>query len=389
MTASSYDVAIVGLGAMGSATAYNLSKRGSRVVAFDRFAPPHSLGSSHGETRIIREAYYEHPLYVPLVRRAYDLWDELARAARRPLLKKTGGVMIGPEKGELVSGAKASASQHMIPHRVFSAEGVRLHFPAFDPLDEWVGVVEPRAGVLFAELCVHMFIELATKQGAAVHVNDPVLSWRAEAGGGVSVRTAHGTYHADRLVLAAGPWMRDMVPDLVLPLAVERQIFYWFEPHASPAMFDPNRCPITLWEYSPGKIFAAIPDFGQGVKVMIHHQGELTTAENVRRTVSSEEDAVMFDLLRRFIPRAKGRKLATRVCLYTNTPDSHFLIDAHPLYPQVIIASPCSGHGFKFASVIGEILADVATGAAPRFDLAPFGLRRFVQNQMRTPTGAA
>jgi sarcosine oxidase len=379
----SYDVAIVGLGAMGSSTAYQLTKRGAKVVAFDRFAPPHAMGSSHGKTRIIREAYFEHPLYVPLVRRAYDLWDELARDARRPLLKKTGGVMIGPESGELVRGAKASALEHKISHRIFTAEGIRVHFPAFDPLEDWIGIVEPRAGVLFADLCVQTFIELATRQGAAVHVNDPVLSWKAD-GSGVQVRTAYGAYTAGRLVLTAGPWMRELVPDLALPLAVERQVFHWYEPQTSRALFDPNRCPVTLWEYAPGKIFAVIPDFGDGIKIMIHHEGELTTADNVRRDVTHEEDARILDLLRRFLPRAKGRKLASQVCLYTNTPDSHFLIDAHPLHSQVIIASPCSGHGFKFSSVIGEILADVATDAVPKFDLSPFGLRRFVSDRALT-----
>jgi sarcosine oxidase len=375
-TPGAYDVAVVGLGAMGSATAYNLAKRGRRVVAFDRFAPPHTLGSTHGRTRIIREAYFEHPLYVPLVRRAYELWDELGRAAGRILFKKTGGIMIGPESGALVAGARASASEHRIPHRTLSAAAIRMHFGVFEPLDEWMGVVEPRAGVLFAELCVQSFIELATRAGAAVHYNDPVVRWEAD-GEGVTVRTAHGVYRADRLVLAAGPWMREMVSDLVLPLAVERQMQHWFEPAAFPRLFSPDRCPVTLWEYAPGKIFATLPDFGEGVKIIIHHEGELTTAETVRREISPDEDARILDLLRRFIPEAKGRQLEKSVCLYTNTPDSHFLIDAHPLHPQVVIASPCSGHGFKFASVIGELLADVTTGVAPRFDLAPFGLRRF------------
>src|SRR5262245_27259253 len=171
--------------------------------------------------------------------------------------------MIGPETGDLVRGAKASADEHRIPHRVFSAEGVRVHFPGFDPLDEWVGVVEPRAGVLFAELCVQTFIELATRQGAAVHVNDPVRSWKAESDG-VKVRTANGVYTASRVVLTAGPWMRELVPDLALPLAVERQMFHWFEPQTMAGVFHPDRCPVTLWEYAPGRIFAVIPDFGDG-----------------------------------------------------------------------------------------------------------------------------
>jgi sarcosine oxidase len=379
MSNTAYDVAIVGLGAMGSATAYQLARRGRRVVAFDRFAPPHTMGSTHGQTRIIREAYFEHPLYVPLVRRAFDLWEELSRASGRVLMKKTGGIMIGPESGALVSGARASAIEHRISHRMLSSAAIRNHFGVFEPMDDWVGVLETRAGVLFAELCVQSFLEVATRAGAAVHYNDPVVRWKAD-GEGVVVHTAHGVYRAERLVLAAGPWMREMVNDLVLPLAVERQMQHWFEPASFAGLFESWRCPVTLWEYAPDRMFAVVPDFGHGIKVIIHHQGELTTAESVRRDISSEEDARVLDLLRRFLPKAKGRQLAKSVCLYTNTPDSHFVIDLHPLHPQVIIASPCSGHGFKFASAIGEILADVATDTAPRFDLAPFGLRRFARS---------
>jgi sarcosine oxidase len=374
--ANAFDVAVVGLGAMGSSVLYHLARRRKKVVAFDRYAPPHSLGSTHGKTRIIRETYFEDPRYVPLVRRAYELWDELARAANRPLFRKTGGLMIGPKAGELVQGAERSAIEHKIPHRVFSAEAIRMRFPAYDPLDEWVGLVEGRAGVLFPELCVTTALELAGRHGAAVHLNDPVVRWEA-SGDGVVVRTANGAYTADRLVLAGGPWMRELVPDLSLPLAVERQVFYWFEPTSHAEYFQPDKCPVSLWEYAPGKIFGLLPDFGDGVKLSVHHHGELTTADTVRRDVTQAEIPPVIDLLRRFLPRAKGRLLDTSVCLYTNTPDSHFIIDAHPLHPQALLLSACSGHGFKFASAIGEIAADLVTEGKAKLDVSLFALDRF------------
>jgi sarcosine oxidase len=371
----SFEVIIAGLGAMGSAAAYHLARRGRRVLGLDRFTPPHSLGSSHGQTRIIREAYFEHPLYVPLVQRAYELWAELEQAYGRTLLRQTGGLMIGAMDGTLVSGARRSAQLHKLPHDLLSADEIRARFPALHPTDDRVAVWEPHAGILSPEICIEAHLELARRQGAKIYFEEPIRSWQTD-GAGVEVKTSNATYRADLLLLAAGPWIKNLLPELSLPLIVERQTICWFEPTANAGYFHPDRCPINLWEYAPDRFFYGFPDLGQGVKAALHHEGEITEPETVRRTVESEEVEQIRTFLRRFLPDANGELRHSEVCLYTNTPDSHFLIDFHPHHAQVLIASPCSGHGFKFSSVLGEILAQLCLEGRSSFDLRPFRLGR-------------
>jgi len=367
------DVVVVGLGAMGSAVARALARRGQRVVGLDRFSPPHSLGSSHGRSRIIREAYFEHPAYVPLVQRAYELWAELEEESGRPLWRLTGGLMAGPPDGVLVRGARRSAEVHGLPFEDLSAAEIARRFPAFAPEPGMVGVLEPRAGVLFPEACIEAALKSAFRAGAELHVDDEVQAWRAD-GGAVEVRSASGSWSAGRLVIAAGAWLPRLLPDL--PLTVARQVLHWFEPLRDEAVFAPEVCPISLWEVEHGRIFYAFPDLGDGVKAAIHHEGERTDAEHVRRDVTDDDEAAVRSLVERLVPAAAGRRRESCVCLYTNTPDHDFLIDRHPGHEQVFIVSPCSGHGFKFSPVIGEIVADLVTGGASRFDLRPFSLSR-------------
>jgi sarcosine oxidase len=368
---ATYDVIVAGLGAMGSFALRALARRGRRVVGLDRFAPPHAMGSSHGGSRIIREAYFEHPAYVPLVRAAYELWEELEDETGRQLLEETGGLMVGPPDGVVVAGSLASARQHHVAHQVLDAAEIRRRFP-FAPDDGMIGLLEERAGVLFPESCIDAALERARADGAEIHTNEPVQAWFPD-GAGVAVQTSQGTYRADRLVISAGAWLTTLVPDLPLPLVVERQLMHWFEP-----IGDQQRlaaCPIALFEYAPDQLIYTFPDRGEGVKVGIHHAGELTHPDHIRRDVTPDDEAAVRALLARFVPSAAGRQKNARVCLYTNTPDGHFLLDRHPAHPQVLIVSPCSGHGFKFASVIGEIVADLATDGATTFDLRPFRLR--------------
>jgi sarcosine oxidase len=371
---ANYDVAILGLGAMGSAAAHELARRGVRVIGFDRYAPPHALGSTHGRTRIIREAYFEHPAYVPLVRRAYERWAELEEEAERPLFRCTGGVMVGPAEGMLVSGALCSAKEHGLDHELLSAAELRQRFPLLAPPEDAVALFEPRAGLLFPEACVESWLSLAGQHGAEVHVGERALHWES-SGDGVRVETTGGTYGAAQLLVAAGPWLPTLVPELGLPLEIERQMFHWFAP-ARASDFAPDRFPIGLWEYAENRIVATFPDVGDGVKIGVHHEGEPTDPDRVRREVSEGETARARALLARLVPAAAGPMLDARVCLYTNTPDHHFLIDFHPQHPQVLIASPCSGHGFKFASAIGEVLADLLLTGRSEFDLSLFRLDR-------------
>src|SRR5436190_19136562 len=267
---SRFDVVIAGLGAMGSAAAYHLAKAGRRVLGLDRFRPPHALGSSHGQTRIIREAYFEHPAYVPLVQRAYDLWHELQCEAGTQVLLQTGGLMIGAPDGVVVGGSRLSAQTHKLPFEELSAAEIHKRFPALRPAENMVGILEPRAGILFPEKCIAAHLQHSTS--AELSWDEQVLRWKADATG-VEVVTDKDTYAAAQLVLSAGSWIKQLVPEL--PLVVERQVLFWFAAE-QPEIFQPDRCPIHLWEHSPGKYFYGFPDVGNGVKIAGHHEGEVT-----------------------------------------------------------------------------------------------------------------
>ncbi len=369
------DVAVVGLGAAGSAAALTLARRGVRVVGFDRFQPPHVHGSSHGRSRVIREAYYESPAYVPLIQRAYQLWEALEREAGTTLLQRTGGLMLGAAEGGLVRGARRSAEEHGLPFELLDAAEIRRRFPPFHAPAGTVGVLEPRAGILDPERAIETMLAQARAAGADLRPGTTVEGWRGTADG-IELATSAGPVLAGRVVCTAGPWMGEWLGAAAPPLAVERQVMYWFAPE-DPAPFGAGRLPVFIWEWEPGRLFYGIPDQGQGFKVAQHHGGEATTAGGVRRQVLAEEVSAMRQLLRRFIPDADGPPLDAVTCLYTNTPDHHFLLGAHPAEPRLVLGSACSGHGFKFAPVLGEVLADLALTGHTAFDLGPFQPARF------------
>jgi sarcosine oxidase len=372
---AAFDVVVAGLGAMGSAALAELAARGVRVLGLDRHAPPHALGSSHGKSRIIREAYFEDPCYVPLVQRAYERWADLERQSGRALLRRTGGLMIGPPEGSLVAGALRSAAVHSLSHERLTAAETRRRYPALCVPEGAIAVWEPRAGVLFPEACIEAQLERARRHGAAIRTGEAVSRWSAD-GGGVVVTTSAGDYRAARLLIAAGAWAGALVPELAPHLETTRQTLFWFEPAAHPGRFAPERFPIFIWEDEPGRYIYGFPDLGDGIKVARHHEGEAADPDRVRREVAPGEIETMRGTLARWIPDAAGRCRESAACLYTNTPDRHFVVDRHPGHAQVVIASACSGHGFKFASALGEVLADLLQDRPPRFDLAPFRLAR-------------
>ncbi len=374
---SRFDVIIIGLGAVGSAAAFHLSRRGRKILGLDRFAPPHAFGSSHGQTRIIREAYLEHPLYVPLIQRAYVLWGELEKFADRPLLRQTGGLMIGRPDSLVVTGALRSAEQHGLQFQFLTASELHRRFPALLPADDMVAVWEPRAGILVPEACVEAHLHAAGRNHADLRLDEAAQKWSVD-GDGVLVQTAKGEYRADQLLLCAGSWIKSLLPDLTLPLTVERQIQFWFEPKANGDRFRPERCPIHIWEHAPGRFFYGFPDLGEGVKVARHHEGVATHPDSINRNVEPQEIEGMRQIVRRFLPDADGPLRSAVVCQYTNTPDCHFWIDRHPAHPEILIASACSGHGFKFSSVMGEVLADLLIVGRTKFDLSLFRSRSFV-----------
>jgi sarcosine oxidase len=378
-TSRLYNAIVIGLGAMGSATLFHLAKRGSRVAGFEQFQPAHAFGSSHGDSRIIRETYFEHPLYVPLVQRAHELWRELEEASGKRLMTINGGLMIGPRDGGVVTGTLRSAREHSLPHEVLTAAEVRDRFPPFRFDESLIAVFDPRAGYLDPESCTAAHVDGARRAGAAVHFDEPVLEWNAD-GEGVRVKTSKATYRADRLVVAAGPWCSALLADLALPLTIERQVVFWLEPERDVAQYDASRFPIYAYEFEPGTICYGFPRLARGVKAAVMHSGELASApEKVDRVVEARDEDALRAAIRPVLPDlstapAKGND----VCLFTNTPDHDFIIDFHPRHPQVLISSACSGHGFKFASAIGELQAELLTGGSSRFDITPFRIDRFL-----------
>jgi sarcosine oxidase len=372
-----FDVVIAGLGATGGAAAWQCAQRGLTVLGLDRFRPPHELASHHGASRIIRETAFEHPLYVPLVRRAYELWSALGSAApRQDLLIPTGALYAGVPQASVVTGSRRSAREHGVPCDELTAAGIRSRWPVFAVDDGMVGVFEHRAGILRPEACIEALLSAAHSLGAELRYEEPMTGWGVERGG-VWVETKQGRVSAGALVLATGAWMKDTLTGLGVASWVERVVQHWFAPAQGGAGLAPERMPIYLFEDADGVIFYGFPLLEGALKCAVHHRGEDVTAETVRRDVTAGEVERVRAILARFIPSAAGLHVRSKACLYTNTPDGDFVIDRHPAHPAVILASACSGIGFKFAPALGEVLADLAAGSAPRFDLAPFALARF------------
>jgi sarcosine oxidase len=373
-----YNAIVLGLGAMGSATLCQLALRGWRVLGLEQFSPGHSLGSSHGDSRIIREIYFEHPLYVPLVRRAHDLWLELEERSGASLMTINGGLMIGPPDGLVVSGSLRSAAEHNLPYELLAPEATRERFPAFRLADDLVAVLDPRAGYLDPEACNKAHISVAREAGAEACFNEPVLAWTPD-GAGVRVTTASGGYFADRLVIAGGAWSGELLRELGLPLTVERQSVFWLEPDGELESYDSARFPIYAHEYKPGSICYGFPRLHRGVKASVMHGGETSQhPDRVRRTIEASEAEPLRAALQPVLPGlAKAAIRESGVCIFTNTPDHDFIIDCHPDYPQVLVSSACSGHGFKFASALGEVHADLLTTGNSRFDLSAFRIDRW------------
>jgi len=371
-----YDVAIVGLGAMGSATLYHLAARGQRVIGLERATPGHDGGSSHGESRIIRMAYFEHPSYVPLLRRAYKNWRALERATGAELLTITGILQAGIPGSTVVGGAAEAARLHDLPHEMLSARQVAERFPAFVLPPHWESLFEADGGFLRPERAIDTHIAAAKGLDAEIRTHMTVTSIEPTAGG-VRLKTDDGAVvEASSVVVSAGAWIGELFPELGRHLRLTRQALGWFEP-VQPALVTPDRFPVFLLE-SDENIVYGFPDLaGTGVKVGSHLPGrQLDRAGDASQDGDMADAAPVRDMLVRYIPAAAGRVRSLKTCIYTHTPDEDFAIDRHALYPQIVLASPCSGHGFKFASVIGEILADLATVGTTPHDISRFRLAR-------------
>ncbi len=375
-----FDVVVCGLGAMGSAALHHLARRGKRVLGFERYTPGHDRGSSHGHTRIIRLGYFEHPSYVPLLRRAYALWRDLEGAIRRPLLHVTGIAEIGPPTGVLVPGTLAAARLHGLPHDELAATELMRRFPAFRLPADHVAVIQPDGGFLDVEPAIAGQIALAAGAGAQIRSGDTVRAVESRAGA-VRIVSEHGVVEAGAAIVAAGAWLPALAPALAATLRATREVAGWFE-IADVELISPGRFPVFIIESRHGMHYGIPPQGGGGIGAAIkvakhHHRNETVDPDAYDRTVSAQDEALIRAAISEHLPAANGRLVAAATCLYTMTPDGHFLIDRLPGAPNIILASPCSGHGFKFAPVIGEILADLATTGTTAHDIAGFSLERF------------
>lgn len=342
-------IIVIGCGAMGSAAAWHLAQRGAQVLVLDRYAPGHDHGSSHGHSRVIRQAYFEHPDYVPMLRRSYSLFRQLEAETGHHLLELAGALFCGRLDGEVVHGARMSASLHQVNHELLDRDELRRRWPALGLPEDHVAVWEPGAGYVFPERTVHAQAALAEKLGAVLQLHEPALGWSRD-GSGVRVETEAGVYLADKLVITAGAWAGRLLPGL--PLQVTRQLLGWVDP--APEL------PVWLVDQHDGSAVYGIPAVDEGpagMKVAVHAPGRVSEPDDVDRRVSTAERAELSSLVQRCVPGAAAVHAVT-TCLYTNTADKHFVIDTFG--DHVIAAAGFSGHGFKFAPVIGEILADLA-----------------------------
>lgn len=373
-----YDVIVVGVGAHGSATIAELAARGCRVLGLERSDVPNTLGSSGGVNRMIRLAYNEDPRYVPLVQHAYDRWRALEARVQDRLLVVTGGLDIGSPSSAVVEGSIAACRAHELRHEILSRTELRRRYPAFEVPDDHVAVLQPDAGFVMSERAIAAYAATAIADGAEIHGNEPVVAWEA-TDDLVTVRTDRDTYRARRLLLAAGAWMPSLV-DVLRDVAVpERQVLMWTQPR-EPAMFQVGTFPVFIHEDDDGTEWYGFPEFGiPGVKLgRYRHRGEtIDPRTDSWRKLDGEDERHLREGLERFLPAANGPLLSWRTCIFTNVPDQHFIIDRLPDRPNVIIASPCSGHGFKFASALGDVLADLVMDREPGFDIGMFRLDRF------------
>ncbi|CAN5892109.1 N-methyl-L-tryptophan oxidase [soil metagenome] len=371
-----FDAIVVGAGAMGSATAYYLARRGKRVLCLERFGIPHTMGSSHGHTRIIRLAYYEDPSYVLLLRRAYELWRGIQSVAGERLLHTIGSVDAGPEDSWVFKGSWQSAKLHDLPHEVLTGSELHRRYPGYHLPPKHLALVQPDGGFLAPERCIVSYVTAAQAQGAEVHGHEEVLEWEPLEGG-VRVRTERDSYEADKLVFTAGAWNQNLLDVLDGLATPERQVLAWLQP-TRPEHFRPDTFPVFNLLVDEGRFYGfpqfGVPGFKFGKYFHLEEQGD---AEDLDREVHGYDEQVLREFAERYFPEGCGPTMSLHTCMFTNTPDHHFVIDLHPDYEQVSIASACSGHGFKFASVIGEIMADLAETGITRHNIDLFRLDRF------------
>ena len=371
-----YDAIVLGVGGMGSATVYHLAKRGWKVIGLEQYGITHEMGSSHGYSRMIRYTLQEHPKYVPLVHRAYELWHELENSSGENLLVTTGSVRSGPPDSYFFQNAQTACDAHDIPYEILTAKELNKRFPGYQLPDQISSIFQSDGGFLLPERCIINHVRAAKELGAEIRSHENVLTWEPQ-NDNVVVKTQKGTYTAQRLIVTAGAWAGKLVPEVLDHAIPERQVLGWFEPK-NPELFQPENFPVFGILAEEGRYYGfptySVPGFKIGRS---HHLLQKVDPDQMDREVQAEDEAVLRQAVSRYFPQAAGRLLESKTCIYTNTPDEHFMIGILPDSPQVSIAAGFSGHGFKFASVIGEIMADLAQYGETNHDISLFRLNRF------------
>lgn len=381
-----YDVIVVGVGTMGASACWQLARRGARVLGLEQFDIPHAFGSASGFSRMIRLAYFEHPDYVALLRRAYDLWDQIERDSGQKVLHITGGLYLGRPDSELVGGSLGAAQKYELPHEMLDRAQLASRYAMFHLPDDFVGFFEKKAGFVIADRAVAVFADQALRHGAELRGREAVTGWRATSAG-VQVQTQHASYEAKHAIFCGGAWSDRLVRDLGVKLIVTRQVLGWVWPRR-PELFALGRFPVFAIDPALRGEFVGVyygfpmmPDItgGPGFKIALHYPGAPTDPDSVERGALDGDVETFAPALRQYLPDADGPLLSLRTCLYTNSPDSHFIIDRHPAHANVTLACGFSGHGFKFASAIGEALADLAMHGRTELPIGFLSLKRFAR----------
>lgn len=371
-----YDAIVIGLGGMGSATLYHLARSGCKVLGLEQFEIGHAMGSSHGSTRIIRLAYSEGPEYVPLLRAAYRYWRELESAADldEPLLHVTGGLDIGPEGSWTVEGSKKSCLEHGIEFEELGGADVSREFPGFRLPASMTAIYQPDGGYLMSEAAIRAHVERATCAGACVRSGTEVIGWDRQRSG-LRVETRDAAFDTKRLVITAGPWIGRLCSKLHPYCRAERQVMLWTDPPV-PDRFKPEHFPVFILESPLGRFYGFPDHRGQGFKIgKFHHlRQSVEDPSGMDRTCQPEDEAVLREGIAHYFPGADGPTSRAAACIFTNTPDGHFILDRLPGCEDVFVAAGFSGHGYKFCGVVGKIMADLCQDRSPAWDIDLFRL---------------
>lgn len=387
----SVDVIVIGLGGVGSATVAALAADGYRVIGIDQFSPPHQRGSSHGQTRVIRKAYFEHPDYVPMLLRAYDQWKQLEADSGKQLYYPVGLLQIGPVDGEVLAGVRRSSIEHSLDVQYMAMQEAQSQYPGIQGDPSWSAIVEHDAGYLLVEQCIEAHLQQAQRHGASLLLNQSVRDWSID-GSGVRVVTDEQELHADRLVIAAGPWADKCLKRYQLPLRVLRKHVYWYEVEAG--HYQSGNFPCFFFD-TPQGFFYGIPQVansyeanGQGttsqrnwggLKIGRHTGGQLADPDmSIEHPEDAEDQSLVEQFLADCMPAVTRNRIAWQGCYYTMTPDQHFIVDSLPDCPQVSVVAGLSGHGFKFTCVLGEIAANLATKRPSPVNIDFLSLTRFL-----------